>query len=635
MKRFLILLTMTLAMMFSCTEVSEDIGSDDNNSNTNTDNNTNNENLKEFSLSVLIDGEKITEDSNLEDETAKTLSFAYEDSESWSTEGLPFVTAKWEILSGKEYASLNTKEGAEIQITNTNYSDSVQPITLRLTITPEKKTYKSTSVTVELSTSILAKKDIIATILFDGKEVSEKPTIKSAADIQISYSISDSVSVTDSWEFPEGKVVLWNWAANSLGRETMVLASESNNFFSKNVLKISNVNCSGESQEVTINLKLTPESSLLSDAYKAYNTTVIPITFIVEDSTKDLMPGSFSFSADLGIDITGAYDGTVKISWTESKNAQSYFVYRNKKKIASLATGELEYIDKDITLTSEGTTFTYYIEAVNSKFSKSTNVAELDVKDIVPATPQNVEGYSKKDSEGYYYFDFSWEAEGAQECEIYRIVTNFLGSFSSTKVVKDGTLIETVSSNGVSSGNFSFKDYSFLNEISEENCYVLYGIVAKKTWESTDAVVRSIPNYQRVDAESLIGKPNKFGDSSSGSSGSSGSSSSSGSLSISAKKCIVANWYSYCELNFQKISGATYKIYRCIRRSNNLGRVSAENCEYIDSTYSTTYIDGDVCNQYLYENTSSSGTYYNYMYYYVETTDSNGRTYTSSVVRAD
>jgi hypothetical protein len=617
---------MLLAMMFSCTQVNDD---DDksNNNNQQTD-----EKLKEFLLSVLIDGEKITEDSSLENETAKILSFTYEDSESGSAEGLPSVTAKWEILSGKEYASLNAKEGTEILVTNTNYSDSIQSITIRLTITPEKETYKSASTTVQLSTSILAKKDIVATILFDGKEFSEKPTIKSTADIQISYSISDSVDVTTTWEFPDGEVVLWDWAKNFLSRETMVLASESNNFFSKNVLKISNVNCSGENQEVTIKLKLTPKSSWLSSTYKAYNTTVISITFIVEDSTKDLYPGSFSLSAGLGVNSAGAYDGTVKISWTESKNAQSYFVYRNKKKIASLTTGELECIDKDITLTSEETTFTYYIEAVNLQFSNSTDTVELDIKDIIPVTPQNVEGYSKKDSEGYYYLDFSWEAKDVQECEIYRLVTDFLGSFSSTKVVKEGTLIDTISSDELSSGKFSFKDYSFLDEICEENYYVLYGIVAKKTWESTNAVVRSIPNYQRVDAESLIGESNKFGDSSSGSSG---SSSSSGSLSVSARKCIVYNRYSYCELEFQEISGATYEIYRCVRRSNNFSRVTASACDYIGSTSSRKYIDGDVCNRYLYENTSSSGTYFNYIYYYVEATDSNGRTYTSSVVRAD
>lgn len=460
--------------------------------------------LKELAVSILLDEVELAKDCTLENGNARKLSFKCSDSETGKTDGLPSVSAKWEIVTGSSYVSLSASEGSEVQITN--------------------------------------------------------------------------------------------------------------------------INCSGKNQEVTVKLTLTPNNL-------AYNVTSKFITFIVEDSTEDLQPGAFTISANLGTDTAGNYDGTIKISWTESKNAKSYYVYRNEKQIA-VVTDELQYIDKDYgsdkSLSNGKTVLTYYVKATNLVFSNNTDTVNVDFEELLPATPKNVAIYLKKDSYGYYYTDMTWETDGSQECEVYRLVTGFLGLMGAD-VVQEGKLIETTSKNKLESG-----DYSFMNEISDENYNVVYSIVTKRTWDSTDVTLRSKQARYYFDATSLVGKSAKPGTSSGTTSGS--SSSSSGkvkSISISASRCIVDNLYSYCQVHLPSIPGATFRIYRCARRSNQFGTVSPDSCDYIGETTWTTYHDGDVCNKYEFENKSSSGKYFYYMYYYVKATDSNGNTYVSSVVRAE
>ena len=151
---------------------------------------------KEFSVSVLIDGEQISEDYVLANANSKTLSFVYSDSESGNKENLPSVTAKWEIISGSKYVSLSAGEGSEVKITNTNYSNSTQNISLSLTITPDKESYKSTSNTIKLKAAVLAKKDIPFVILYDGKSENATQELKSASDLLLSYSI-DSANASE------------------------------------------------------------------------------------------------------------------------------------------------------------------------------------------------------------------------------------------------------------------------------------------------------------------------------------------------------------------------------------------------------------------------------------------------------
>lgn len=563
--------------------------------------------LKELVVSILLDEVELAKDCTLENGNVRKLSFKCSDSETGKTDGLPSVNAKWKIVTGSSYVLLSASEGSEIQIANTNYSNSVQPINIQLTVSPESKNYKSKTVDIKLNASILTKKDITAVILYDGKAVSEKPTLGSAADVLLSYSISDSVYVNSKWEIETGA----NYVASTDRNAN---------------LKISNINCSGKNQEVTVKLTLTPNNL-------AYNVTSKFITFIVEDSTEDLQPGAFTISANLGTDTAGNYDGTVKISWTESKNAKSYYVYRNEKQIA-VVTDELQYIDKnygsDKSLSNGKTVLTYYVKATNLVFSNNTDTVNVDFEELLPATPKNVAIYLKKDSYGYYYTDMTWETDGSQECEVYRLVTGFLGLMGAD-VVQEGKLIETTSKNKLESG-----DYSFMNEISDENYNVVYSIVTKRTWDSTGVTLCSKQARYYFDATSLVGKPAKPGTSSGTTSGS--SSSSSGkvkSISISASRCIVYNRYSYCQVHLPSIPGATFRIYRCARRSNQFGTVSPDSCDYIGETTWTTYHDGDVCNKYEFENKSSSGKYFYYMYYYVEATDSDGNKYVSSVVRAD
>ena len=95
----------------------------------------------------------MTENCILENENARSLSFSLSDSENGTTNDLPPVTAKWEIVSGSAYVSLSGKDENEVQITNTNYSNSVQTVSLKLIITPENKTYEVATVIINLKTA--------------------------------------------------------------------------------------------------------------------------------------------------------------------------------------------------------------------------------------------------------------------------------------------------------------------------------------------------------------------------------------------------------------------------------------------------------------------------------------------------
>lgn len=243
-----------------------------------------------FSFSLAACSASVDEE-NGEENTSTT--------ESGKTDGLPAVTVKWEIISGGNYACLCTSEGfyldsseeSTVYIANTNYSTSVQPITLRLILKPENEAYKTETVSLKLKAAALPTKDIDATLLFDGNAVLEKQTLGSAKEALLSYEVHDSISVTAKWEVESGG--------------DYILKNDSNDS-----LKISNVNCSGESKEVTIKVTLSPDK-------RPYTVTRFSITFIAEDSAGDMQPGEFTASADLGVDATGNYDGTVTISWSE------------------------------------------------------------------------------------------------------------------------------------------------------------------------------------------------------------------------------------------------------------------------------------------------------------------------------
>lgn len=276
--------------------------------------------LRNFAITVLIDDEIIRENIILENENTRNLSFSYSDSETGDTGELPTVKAKWEIVSGADYVYFDTNKANSVQITNINYSTSVQSISLKLTITPESKTYAAATVTINLKAGVLAKKDISAAILYNGEKISETPILKSATDGILSCSLNDSVTTNTKWEVISG--------------ENYVVA-----LVSDGCLKISNLNCSGENKEISLKLTLTTNNI-------KYNTTSYTTKLIVEDSTEILLPGAFTTSINLGTDSSSNYDGTIKISWTESKNATDYYIYRNKKMIAHI-TQALEYIDKD------------------------------------------------------------------------------------------------------------------------------------------------------------------------------------------------------------------------------------------------------------------------------------------------
>ncbi len=571
--------------------------------------------LREFSVSILIDGEKLNEDFILEGEDTRLLSFVYSDSETGATQGLPDVTAKWEFVSGSIYAGLKDSEGNEVQISNTNYSDSIQPLELRLTITPAGKAYKVANTIVELNAAVLARKDIGAVFLCDGNELADELVLGSATDALLSYKINASIGVSASWQIVTGD----NYIAKDETEDSVT---------------ISNINCSGETQNVTVKITITPKDW-------SYNTVSRSVTFIAEDSSDDLRTGAFSASAALGADANGNYDGTVRISWTESKNAQIYCVYRNKTQIAYITTGDLEYIDKDCgsasSLAYGRTQFSYYVQAINLIFTSNTDTVDVDIAELLPPAPTNVAAYLKKDSGGYTYVDISWQTEGNQECDVYRLVTNVLGVLGAN-IAEQGTLIETTSSNKLTNG-----DYAFLNEITESNCYVMYIVVAKRTWASTGVTVNSVPVRYYFDATSLLEEKTKQGAETGTelSYPSPAGSNKSGSLSLSASKGIVYNRYSYCKLNFSTVSGVkNYKIYRGVFGSNSMkvafGKLpDKSDCTYIGSTTYNSYVDTDICNQYFWENSSSSGKYYMYVYYYVEAEDSSGRTYVSAVVKAE
>lgn len=586
---------------------------------------------KEFAVSFLIDGKNISEGYTVENETAKKLSFSYSDSESGSTEGLPAVSAKWEIKSGSKYLSLDASEGTEIHITNTNYSDSVQPVMLSLAVTPKSETYKSAAATIKLNVSNLAKKDIAATILYDGETVSETPHLKSIQDVLLSYSLAplnaNEIGATAKWEFESGSEYV----------------AGSNSYSS---LKISNMNCSGENQEVTVKLTLTPNNP-------AYNPASASFTFIAEDSTEDIQPGDFTASAELN-----ETDGTVKISWTASKNAQSYYVYRkdnnsrfeNYEEIACV-TDELYYLDGDydsaLPLEKNKTSLTYYVKAVNHNevanldFSCKTNSVAVDIASVIPSKPAEINGCAKKDRWGYWYIDFSWKLEdNSSGAKVYRFVTNpdsyLWGQPGFKEIIAKGSLIAELNNSDIQNVN----DYYFLDEINTDAHYVYYAIMANKTYNTTVPVaVASEPVVIYLDCSSLVGKPNKYTEQESGSLG--GGSSSSGSVSISASKHIESNYYGWCQIDFAvKTSGVNvkeYKIYRCARRSNNWGTPSKADFSLIGSQTYSPYLDFIYLNgfKYKWENTSSSGKYYYYMYYYVEAVCSDGKVYTSEIVKAD
>ena len=278
--------------------------------------------------------------------------------------------------------------------------------------------------------------------------------------------------------------------------------------------------------------------------------------------------------------------------------------------------------------------------------SSETEAIDFYVGGLIPSSKaNNVYAIPLKDSDGYYGVNVTWESNSYGTFEVYRLITSST-SVSADDIVKNGEVCfgnadDYKYNNSKSLYEYNFWDYTFLDEITRSTPYVHYTVVTIKKYRSPNNYVEFCSKPSKTyyaNCGYLIGKPNKWTDleenwSSSGSSSS--SSGTGGSLSVSASKCIVYNRYSYCKLTFQKISGATYKIYRCARMSTNWSTPTAKDCAYIGSTTYKEYVDGGVCNEYLYENTAASGKYFWYMYYYVEATDSSGKTYVSSIVKAN
>ena len=522
-----------------------------------------------------------------------------------------------------------------IKVKKTNKADGTTTITTTVTKKDTSGNMLSTSTTttdadgnvIESSSSDSIdeadRKDTTASILYGGESVSEKQTLSSAQEVLLSYSLvaddNTEIAATAEWEFEAGG--------------DYVAGTDSNGS-----LKVSNLNCSGESQEVTVKLTLTPTNYI-------YRSTSASFSFIVADSTADLQPGSFTASAELSKTRGwGQVDGMVKVSWTKSQNAKSYYVYRNGKQIACIA-DKLYYLDdfsSDISdIASNNYNVTYYVKAENQGLSSETSSVDIFVGGLIPSSKaSNVYAIPQKDSDGYYGVNITWEANDYYTFEVYRLVS-YSTSESSAAIIKNGTRVMQWDSNYKSNnGKFEYScyDYNIVDDVTSSSQYVHYTVVTKTTYSSSNnyIVFSSKPSATySVKCTLLVGKPNKYAGSSTADSAYSSSSSKVTSISIRAKKCIVYNRYSYCELTLPKKSGVTYKIYRCARRSNQLGSPSASDCVYIGSESYTTYVDSGVCNQYFYENTSASGKYYYYMYYCVVGTDSSGNIYVSDIVKAE
>lgn len=498
---------------------------------------TDKNNLKNFKLSVLMDNDSLSENTILENENAHTLSFVCSDSETGNTDGLPSVTARWDIISGAGYVSLSSSYGNEVQITNINYSGYTQPVTVQLTIFPEDNTYNNTSLSITMTAAGLVKKNFAALILYDGENISEVPTLESVSDVTLSYSIDspyvDNFEVTPKWEFESG--------------EASVIKSVTDG-----CLNVFNANCSGKNQTVTVKLTLTPNSI-------AYNPATASFSFNLEDSTADLKPREFSSSAELN-KKDGSYDGRIKISWTKSENAQAYYVYRNNKQIACV-TGRSYYYDStyESDVSYKNKYLTYYVKAENLGLSSTTKSVIVSVGEFIPEAPENLSVWATKDSDGYYGMFIDWDYDDYTDFEVYRVVSSS-SSVSADYIIKYGKTVflsDYEEKYNSKTGRFSYKarDYDFVDFISRSVYYVHYAVVAVNSYRLTSSYINimSAPSNVCSDCCSyLVGQPNKFTDmsnrgSSSSSSSGSGTSSSTSSGSTSYEvHCIPCHGSGKC-----------------------------------------------------------------------------------------
>ncbi|MBR1714346.1 MAG: zinc finger-like domain-containing protein [Treponema sp.] len=443
--------------------------------------------LKTLEINVLIDGESFTGDYTIENGLERTLSFSCSDSENTKAENLPYVNARWDIASGFDCLSLNSNEGNEIKITNTNYSDSEQTVYIRLIVEHSDEKYTKPTVMIKLKVSNLPKKEISAKILYDGEDVSEIPVLASAQDVVLSCLLDTS----------DGKGIAGRleWKIES-GAGNALMSLDSNG----NGINIFNSNHSGETKEIKIKVTVIPNDS-------SYNPTVASITFRAEDSTQDLQPGAFSASVSLN-ERTWGYDGKIKITWTKSNNAGYYYIFRNGKQIASLSNTETSYLDEDYgsDISYKNSNLRYCVVASNYGLKSTTDYVSISVEPLAPTVaPTNFYSFVQRDSEGFYGIRLTWDSTDYGDFDIYRLISNSR-SVTADEIISRGKVSTYFGSsdegykwnNREKKFEFTVWDYDFLDEISNSAYIVHYVVLARNSW-GKNAVTYSAPSNTYYD----------------------------------------------------------------------------------------------------------------------------------------